>query len=49
MEEPLTLKIQDNETLFNLKFSIENNSLVINVSEEESVPSINYTSNFQLF
>lgn len=39
----ITAKLEENQCPYTLSISIESNSLVINISEDDSVPSINYT------
>lgn len=42
------LKLKENGTLFTLRFSIQSSSLCVNITEDDSVPSINYSSKFNL-
>ena len=44
----IVTKLTENDCPYTLKFSLESNALVINVSEDESVPLINYNSKFSI-
>jgi len=46
--EEIMLKLKENETLYILRLSIQSNALCIDITEEDSVPSIKYVSNFNL-
>ena len=46
--EEIMLKLKENETQYKLRFSIQSNALCIDITEEDSVPSIKYVSNFNL-
>ena len=50
LESPkeVTMKLKEDDCPYTLTFGIESNSLVINVSEDDSVPSINYCSKLSL-
>ena len=48
MNDGIAIKLIENENEFNLKFSIKDDSLVINVSEGDTCPPINYSSKFSL-
>ena len=44
----IVMKLKEDKTSYTLTFGIESGALVINVSEDESVPSINYYSKLTL-
>ena len=46
--DEIVLKLKENGTPFTLRFSIQSSSLCINITEDDSVPSINYSSKFNL-
>ena len=46
--EPIFVKIKENDISYTIKFTVENNALVINVSEDETNPMINYSSKYLL-
>ena len=46
--EEIMLKLKENETLYIIRFSIQSNALYVDITEEESVHSIEYVSNFNL-
>jgi hypothetical protein len=48
LQDEIVLKLTENENEYNLKFSLQSNSLVINVSEGDTFPQINYNSKFIL-
>ena len=43
VSDGIIVKLEENKCPYTLSMSVESNSLVINVSEDDSVPSINYT------
>ena len=45
---PIIVKIKENEAPYTLRFSVESSTLVVNVSEDESVPMINYNLKYSL-
>ena len=47
-EMPFKLKDKENNSSYSLSFSIESNSLIIDISEDDTVPSIHYNSKFTL-
>ena len=46
--DEIVLKLKESGTPFTLRFSIQSSSLCINITEDDSVPSINYSSKFNL-
>ena len=48
LQDEIVLKLTENENEYTLKFSLQSNSLVINVSEGDTFPQINYNSKFIL-
>ena len=46
--DEVVLKLKENGTPFTLRFSIQSSSLLVNITEDDSVPSINYSSKFNL-
>ena len=46
--EEIMLKLKENEILYIIRFSIQSNALYVDITEEESVHSIEYVSNFNL-
>ena len=46
--DEVVLKLKENGTSFTLRFSIQSSSLIVNIMEDDSVPSINYSSKFNL-
>lgn len=46
--EEIMFKLKENETLYIIRFSIQSNALYVDITEEESVHSIEYVSNFNL-
>ena len=46
--EQIVLMLKEDECPYSLKFGIESESLVIDVSEQDSVPSINYNAKYAL-
>lgn len=48
IKNDIVFKLKDKENTFTLKFSDENGSLGISISEDDSVPPINYSTNFPL-
>ena len=44
--DEIITKLKENENFYTLKFSLESDALVVNVSEDETVPMINYNSKF---
>ena len=47
-QDKIVMKLIKDNCPFTLTFGVENDSLVINISEDESVPSINYCSKLTL-
>lgn len=45
---PIIVKIKENDDPYTLRFSVESSTLVVNVSEDESVPMINYNLKYSL-
>ena len=43
---PIITKIKENNNIYTLKFSVESNSLVIDISEDETLPKIYYSSKY---
>ena len=48
LQDEIVLKLTENENEYTLKFSLQSNSLIINVSEGDTFPQINYNSKFIL-
>ena len=48
VNDEVVMKVKENECPYIITFGNESNSLVINVSEADSVPSINFSSKFTL-
>ena len=46
--DEIVLKLKEKEATFTLRISNQSSSLCVNVAEDESVPSINYSSKFNL-
>ena len=46
--EEINLKLKENETIYTMRFSNQNNALNVDITEEESSSSIKYISNFNL-
>ena len=46
--DEVVLKLKENGTSFTLRFSIQSSSLCVNITEDDSIPSINYSSKFNL-
>ena len=46
--DEIVLKLKESGTPFTLRFSIQSSSLCINITEDDSVPSINFSSKFNL-
>ena len=46
--DEVVLKIKENGAPFTLRFSLQSSSLCVNITEDDSVPSINYFSKFNL-
>ena len=44
VSDGIIVKLEENKCPYTLSMSVESNCLVINVSEDDSVPSINYSS-----
>ena len=47
-ETSFKLKDKESDTSYTLSFSIESSYLIVNISEDNSVPSINYNVKFTL-
>ena len=47
-KDDLTIKLKESDSLYTVRFFIEDNSLVIDITEDDSTPSINYTSKLSL-
>ena len=47
-ETSFNLKDKEQNTSYTLSFSIESNSLIINITEDNSLPVINYKAKFTL-
>ena len=47
-DKKVVMKLKENNLPYTLTFSVESQALVVNVSEDESIPSINYTASFSL-
>ena len=47
-KDDLTIKLKESDSLCTVRFFIEDNSLVIDITEDDSTPSINYTSKLSL-
>ena len=45
---PVIVKIKERDNPYTLRFSVESSNLVVNVSEDETVPMINYSSKYSL-
>ena len=48
IKEELKIKLTENECPYSFKFSVIENSLAVDILEDDSVPSINYNSKFTL-
>ena len=44
----IMIKLKESDSLYTVRFFIEDSSLVIDITEDESTPSINYSSKFSL-
>lgn len=44
----ILIKLKENDSLYTVRFLIEDSSLVIDITEDESAPAINYSSKFSI-